>query len=114
MIRLIVVIIVFAVFLAFIVLNLDNRCDISLGLKTFKDIPVFLSALVSFVAGMLFAAPLVFSLHKGKKKDSGSESSIAPSSGGNKKLFGRKPKKSNEDSPDPDDYNKEKSPYGID
>jgi len=114
MIRLIVVIVVFAVFLVFIVLNLDNRCDISLGFITFKDIPVFLSALVSFVAGMLFAAPLVFSLRKGRKKASGSESSIVPSSGTGKKLFGKKAAKSTEESSDPDDYNKEKSPYGID
>jgi len=107
MIRLIVFIVIFAFFLVFIVLNLDNRCDISIGIKTFKDIPVFLSALFSFILGMLFAAPLVFTLRRGRKKVSGPESS----SEGTKKRIG---KKSNDELPGPDDYSKEKSPYGID
>ena len=63
--RLIVFILIFAFFLAFIVLNLDNKCDISFGIKTLNDVPVFLSALCSFVLGMLITVPMccLFMLH---------------------------------------------------
>ena len=120
MIRLILFIIIFAFFLIFIVLNLDNRCDISIGFKIYKDIPVFLSSLFSFILGMLFAVPLVFSLRKMRKKPSGSESSNTLSPGGAKKRLGKRgaksttAEKSYEELSSPDDYNKEKSPYGID
>ena len=115
MIRLIAFIVIFAFFLAFIVLNLDNRCDISVGFRIFKDIPVFLTALFSFVLGMLFTVPLVFSLRMLRKKPSGSESSNTLSSGGIHKRFGKKDKKGGDnESSGSDDYNKEKSPYGID
>ena len=58
--RLIIFIVIFALFLAFIVLNLEHRSDISLGLKRFNDIPVFLIVFFSFVLGMLFSIPLSF------------------------------------------------------
>jgi len=115
MIRLIAFIVIFAFFLAFIVLNLDNRCDISVGFRIFKDIPVFLSALFSFVLGMLFTIPLVFSLRKLRKKSSGPESSTVLPTEGIHKRFGKKNKKDGDDEASgSDDYNKEKSPYGID
>ena len=94
MIRLIMFIVIFAVFLAFIIFNLDNKSDISLGFITFKDIPVFLSAFFSFVVGMLFAVPLIVSFGRKRKK-----TSIPESSG---KMTGT------------DEIKKEKSPYGID
>ena len=65
--RLIIFIVIFALFLAFIVLNLEHRSDISLGLKRFYDIPVFLTVFFSFVLGMLFSIPLSFG---GKRKHS--------------------------------------------
>lgn len=119
MIRLIAFIVIFAIFLVFIVLNLDNKCDISIGVKTFNDIPVFLSSLVSFVVGMLFAVPLAFSLRRKRRKLSESESSNVPASEGNKKRFGKKDGKidasgKSYDESSSDAYNKEKSPYGID
>ena len=113
--RLIVFIIIFAIFLAFIVFNLDNRCDISIGIKTFKDIPVFLTALFSFVLGMLFALPLIFALGRGRKRKS--EAAV-----NSKKFWGKKGGNENDDavvkkhgqSSESNDYNKETSPYGID
>jgi uncharacterized integral membrane protein len=64
--RLIAFIIIFAVFLAFISFNLENRCDISFGIKVFKDVPVFLTIFVSFFLGLLCALP--FKLRGGKKR----------------------------------------------
>jgi len=121
--RLIVFIIVFALFLTFIVFNLDNKCDISFGFKTFKDIPVFLSALFSFALGMLFAVPLIFSLGKGRKKAAGEKFSNLPSSqDGDKKLRGKRNKHGSQtfdevkhgESSGQDEYSKENGPYGID
>ena len=66
MIRLILFILVFVVFLAFIVLNLNHTSDISFGFITFSDIPVFLSILCSFMLGMMLAIPLSFFLRRKK------------------------------------------------
>jgi uncharacterized integral membrane protein len=65
--RLISLIIVLAVFLAFITFNMDNRCDISFGIKVYKDIPVFLTIFTSFILGMLCALPI--KLRAGKKRE---------------------------------------------
>ena len=102
MLRLIVFILIFALFLAFIILNLENRCDISIGFTTFRDIPVFLTALFSFTFGMLFAVPLVSSLGKGRKKEPKSDSSG---------KFNKKPKAglSSEE-----EIKKDAGSYGID
>jgi hypothetical protein len=62
--RLIGFILIFVVFLTFIVLNLNNKCDISFGFTEVKDLPVFITAFSSFVLGMLFAVPFVLSLKK--------------------------------------------------
>jgi len=126
MIRLIIFILVFAAFLGFIVLNLDNKSDVSFGFTSFENVPVFLSALVSFTAGMLIAIPLSFSLIRKKKKKLKSiqeeaEASIAK----NKKETKRAPfwKKASKEKlpeleavpPNKQEYiKKEDSPYGID
>ena len=120
MIRLIAFIIVSIIFLAFIVLNLNNKCDISFGFKTFQEIPVFVSTLFSFVLGLLFTLPLAFSLRRGRKKPPKNEASDLPS-GGKKKRWGKKDNTGSQDTVGKstelsvsDDYIKEKSPYGID
>ena len=94
--RLIIFILIFVIFLAFIILNLDNKTDISLGYTTFKEIPVFLSSLFSFVLGMLFAVPLVFPLGRGRKKKSGTEDPSSPSKA-DKKRRGKKSKTADQD-----------------
>jgi uncharacterized integral membrane protein len=67
--RLFLFILIFAVFLAYIVLNLKNTCDISFGFVTFKYVPVFLSSLSSFMLGLLFVFPVSIVLsHKKNRK----------------------------------------------
>ncbi|MCL2192549.1 MAG: hypothetical protein FWB78_04035 [Treponema sp.] len=59
--RLIKFIAIFVVFLLFIVFNLGNRSDISLGFHTFSDVPVFLTAFFAFILGMLLTLPFIIS-----------------------------------------------------
>jgi uncharacterized integral membrane protein len=67
--RLIAVIVIFAVFLAFITFNLDNRCNISFGLVKFEDVPVFLTVFISFVFGIFCTLPfLLRALTRHKEK----------------------------------------------
>jgi uncharacterized integral membrane protein len=93
MVRLIGFILIFVVFLTFIILNLNNKCDISFGFKTVKDLPVFITAFSSFVLGMLFAAPFVITLGRRKrsgpqketkapKPKKGTDTSLGPDAGG--------------------------------
>jgi len=63
--RLIIFIVVCAIFVAFITFNLENRCDIGFGITTIPQVPVFVTIFVSFVIGLLCALPL--SLHIKKK-----------------------------------------------
>jgi uncharacterized integral membrane protein len=67
--RLIGFIILFGIFLVFIACNLGNKCDISFGFRTFKDVPVFLTAFSSFVLGMFCAMPFIISFRIKRKKD---------------------------------------------
>jgi uncharacterized integral membrane protein len=57
--RLIIAIVIFAVFLIFIAFNLDNRCNISFGFVKFNDVPVFLTVFVSFVFGIFCTLPFL-------------------------------------------------------
>jgi uncharacterized integral membrane protein len=66
--RLIGWILILGVFLVFIALNLGNNCSISFGFHTFSNVPVYLTALSSFVLGLLCAIPVMVSIHFGKKK----------------------------------------------
>jgi uncharacterized integral membrane protein len=101
MIRVIVFILVFVFFLAFIVLNLENKCDVSFGFTTIKDFPIFLSVLFSFVLGMFITVPMM--LFRKKKPKPSIEESFKPV-----------PSKKAELKSLPDDIKKEDSPYGID
>ena len=62
--RLILFIVVFAVFLVFITFNLDNRCDISFGVVVFPSVPVFLTVFASFFLGLLCTLPFIASAQK--------------------------------------------------
>ncbi len=95
MIRLLSIIVVFVIFICFIVFNLPNKCDVSFGFMTIKDVPVFLTALSSFVFGMLVAVPMMF-IRKKKQPP------ILPW-----------PSKKAELKSGPDEIKKEDSPYGI-
>jgi hypothetical protein len=52
-------------------LNLDNKCDVNLIFRQFKDVPVFLSILLSFLAGIFVMLPFTFGKGKGNGKHSG-------------------------------------------
>lgn len=54
---------VIAVFSGF---NLDNRCNIWIFGKIFNNVPIFLTVLLSFAAGIIVSLPAIF-LRKEKK-----------------------------------------------
>ena len=98
--RLLVFILIFAIFLCFIVLNLENKSDVSLGFRIFNDIPVFISTLFAFALGMLVAIPLAFSMGKGRKTPPPPKPSKKAEKAGTPSVV--------------DEIKKEKSSYGID
>jgi uncharacterized integral membrane protein len=130
MISFIFFILVFAIFLCFIVFNLGNASDVSLGFTSFSDIPVFVTALFSFALGMLFTFPVLFTVGRSRRQKAAkalAEKSQGEDAQGEplriadskeqvpkKKLFGRKPPKNPDPVPDEDKIKKENSPYGID
>ena len=65
--RLIVFIVLFLVFFLFIVFNLENKTDINFGFTKLPDIPVFVTAFFSFIAGMFCTFPFLF----GRRKKAG-------------------------------------------
>ena len=69
--RLIGIIVILAVLLGFIGFNLQNTCDLSLGFKVFRGVPVYLTVFVSFMLGMLCTLPffIVGALKKRPKKE---------------------------------------------
>ncbi len=64
-----IIIIVFIIMLeaVFAGLNMKNVSDISFGFTVLKDVPVFLSILISFVCGAIIVLP--FTLIRKKKKN---------------------------------------------
>jgi len=56
--------------LIFMGANLNNRCDISLVIRVFKDVPIFLSMTLSFLLGNIAMFPfLIGSRNKVKKAE---------------------------------------------
>ena len=117
--RLIVIIVIFAVFLCFIGFNLTNTCDISLGFKTFQNVPVYLTIFGSFILGMVGSLPFIIfgSLKKSPKKEKqpeiqmsadSNEAPVPPKSSKFKNLFRRKTDPSSTEKTD------DNNPYGID
>ena len=108
--RLILIILVLGLFLAFILLNIDNKCDISFGIKTFTEIPVFVSVLFAFVLGMLFALPFGISLSMRLRKTSKPE---LPAEG-KKKRWGKKGKGAADNAPaELEEVKKDSGPNGV-
>jgi len=74
--RLVVFILIFAVFLAFITFNLENKCKISFGFYTTpNEISVFITVFVSFFLGMLSTVPFIL-FSKKKRRDKEKEKSL--------------------------------------
>jgi len=137
MISFIIFILVFVLFLCFIIFNLGNASDVSLGFRTFSDIPVFLTALFSFALGMLFTFPLLITVgRKRRQKRRAARAAQAENSQGDglqsetpqmseqqmsdkklsppkKKLFGNKKPKKAEVSEE-GKSSSDTGPYGID
>jgi uncharacterized integral membrane protein len=113
--RLIGFILLLAVFLFFIVFNLDNTCDISFGFKEIPQVPVYLTALFSFVLGLLWVVPSLVSLRIKMAKIRKTERVDAPSP---KKRWGKKKDETlpELESPVPkiDEPYRKDGPYGID
>lgn len=59
------VILILALFMGF---NLHNRCDISFIFYVFKDVPIFLSLLFSFLLGNIAVLPFLISNRQRMKK----------------------------------------------
>jgi len=78
--RLIQIIIVFAIFLLFIVFNLEKKCDISFGFAVIKDVPVFLTVFCSIVLGMLSTLPFILSYQLRKKRKAEDEKRVSAES----------------------------------
>ena len=97
--RLICFIFIFALFLVFIGLNLNNHCDVNLGFNIYENIPVYITGMVSFFLGMLCTIPILITLKKRKPP--------IPE----KEKPGKK-KKSHDTQPE--EIHKENGPYGID
>ena len=57
----IVIAVLIAIFTGF---NLGNVCDVNVILHTFHKVPVFITIIISFIAGIVVALP--FSFGKGK------------------------------------------------
>jgi uncharacterized integral membrane protein len=67
--RLIGFILIFGLFLVFAAFNVTNKCDISFGFTSLKEVPVYLSAFTAFFFGMLCTMPFIFL--KKKKAENG-------------------------------------------
>ncbi len=62
-----IVALVIAVLVAFFIgFNLQNSCSVSFGFATIDSVPVYLTAMFSFIAGMLLVLPFV--LVAGRKR----------------------------------------------
>jgi uncharacterized integral membrane protein len=66
--RLIGLVFLLVIFLAFIGLNLENSCNISFGFRTLEDVPVFFTAFASFALGLLWSIPFAISISRKRKK----------------------------------------------
>ena len=98
MIRLIGVFLIFALFLAFIMLNLENKNSVNFGFYSFEEVPIYITVFISIFAGMIFSIPLVSSI---KKRKSNPEINARP--GKRKKI-----------SPDyKEEIPEDNGPYGI-
>ncbi len=66
--KLVFYLVILAVILGFVGLNLGNTTDISLGVVTFEDIPVFMGLFFAFFLGVGVAIPISVSSTSRKTK----------------------------------------------
>ena len=73
--RLILTIILMVLAAIFTGFNLENKCDVWL-VHNFESVPVALTIIVSFLAGMLIMLPFTFGKKRGKDKDKAKEEKL--------------------------------------
>ena len=66
--NLIIIILIIILEAIFATLNIKNVSDISIGFKTFSEVPVFVTITVSFLMGVLIFAPIAFFAGKNYEK----------------------------------------------
>ena len=88
--RLVVFIFLFVIFFLFIVFNLENKTDISFGFTKLPDIPVFVTAFFSFIAGMFCTFPFIFRSRTRKKAENAQGKGLLAKMTGKKKNSGEK------------------------
>lgn len=84
--------VVLAFFMGF---NLDNKCNVNILFKTFENVPVFITIMISFAAGILFTLPFAFG-HKILKAKKAKEKEEKKAEKTKKPGFFAKNKKSEE------------------
>lgn len=86
--RLILTIICLVILACFAGFNLDNKCNVNLLIHTFTNVPVFVSIIISFAAGVIFTLPVaIFTRAEKKAKAKEKEEKAAK-----KRLFQKKSK----------------------
>jgi uncharacterized integral membrane protein len=115
--RLISFIVILAIFLAFITFNLNNKCDISFGVKVVQEVPVFLTVFASFVLGLLVSLPLV--IRRKKKVNKNDPKNKEPQGSGlvfekKSSIWEKKAKADAKRKAEDGGEYKEGGPYGID
>jgi uncharacterized integral membrane protein len=75
--RLIFVVILMGIVIAFIGFNLDNRADVSFGFHEFEAVPIFISLFVAFLAGVIVMLPFTLGFRRRRKEKVKKEKSLA-------------------------------------
>lgn len=66
--KLVLFLILMTIFVVFAGFNVRNVSDISVGFATIKDVPIFLSLFIAFLAGAFFSLPFALGKRKAKEK----------------------------------------------
>lgn len=106
MIGFLVVLVLVAIFAS---LNMNHRADISLGLYIFKDVPIFLSLLIAFLAGAVLIIPFTIGASL-RKKNKLKEKAQIKEKKEKKAKKGKKEKKFNQQIAEPGLENDEQFP----
>ena len=105
--RLIQFIVFFVIFLLITAFNLENKCNISFGFASLKDVPVYLTAFSAFALGMLCTLPYIIKWRlKSKTGHSGSDTVRKP-------VKTRGKKKSDAADTNEDSSFSDGGPYGV-
>jgi len=76
--KLILFLVLLTIFVVFAGLNINNVADISVGFATVKDVPIFLSVFIAFLAGAFFMLPFAFRKKRKLKKKAFSDEMPQP------------------------------------